>query len=109
MARTKSFDFTKIERALFETTLMDGSKLLIKMPSKGLFEKMTSLDTQGSDIASATVLESLDDICAEILSNNLADKSYDPAYVAENFDFEFKMLFLNAYMEFVTGVKDDPN
>ena len=34
-----NFDFNKIQRSFFKTTLKDGRELVVKMPMKKTFEK----------------------------------------------------------------------
>ena len=37
-----NFDFNKIQRSFFKTTLKDGRELVVKMPMKKTFEKITA-------------------------------------------------------------------
>ena len=105
----KSFDFNKIKRSFFNITMKDGKELLVKMPSKKTFEKLTSAEFLGDDTPTEEALAAFDDICAELLSNNMAGHEITAEYMGENYDFEEKLIFLNAYMDFATGVKSDPN
>lgn len=107
----KSFDFNKVKRSYFPTTLKDGTKLQVKMPAKKTFEKLLALDISeaSSKEEAVEVISALDTMCAELLSNNVAGHDVDADYMNDNYDFEEKMLFLDAYMDFVNDAKNDPN
>ena len=68
-----NFDFNKIQRSFFKTTLKDGRELVVKMPMKKTFEKITM------------------------------------KYMTDNYDTEEMGEFIKGFMNFVTGVKADPN
>ena len=40
-----NFDFNKIQRSFFKTTLKDGRELVVKMPMKKTFEKIKELES----------------------------------------------------------------
>lgn len=103
-----SFDFNKIKRSFFTAQLKDGRKLLVKMPMKKTFEKMTSLNDMG-DVSPNEAMDELGGICAEILSNNMKGEPVSTGYMVDNYDTEEMTLFVEAYMDFVSGVKSDPN
>lgn len=109
-----SFDFNKIERKYLNVTLPapDNTILIVKMPKKNTFEKMKvfqSMDEETLDIE--LLYDTLDELIAEILSNNKAGKKITTKYVAENeeLDFEAKMSFISQYMDFVNNTSADPN
>lgn len=108
---SKSFDFNKVKRSFFAITMKDATKLQVKMPVKRVFEKMLALDiSEASNEAEAKeALTALDSICAELLSNNVAGHEVTAEYMAESYDFEEKLQFLDAYMDFVNDAKNDPN
>lgn len=105
-----SFDFNKIKRTFFNVTLKDGKKLIVKMPMKKTFEKMTVIkDIDVNEMDPGDVIDTIGSLCAEILSNNMNTKKVTTEYVVENYDIEEMKAFIEGYYEFVGGVKSDPN
>lgn len=105
-----TFEFNKIPRSFFTVTLKDERRLVVKMPMKKTFEKITAV--QGMDIDSMTTgdaMDTLGGICAEALSNNMAKEKVTTKYMVDNYDIEEMTLFIDQYMNFVNGVKADPN
>lgn len=104
----KSFDFNKIERKIFNVNLKDGTILLILMPKKSTFEKMTGINID-EETPTIEALESLYEVCAEIMSNNKAGKKITTAYLEEDYELEDLWAFLDEYLDFANKAKDDPN
>jgi hypothetical protein len=105
-----TFDFNKIPRSFLTVVLKDKSKLLVKMPKKSTFEKMTALpkiDDTSMDPDAA--FDTLATICAEILSNNMQQKQVSPEYMAAEYDIEEMQAFTERFMQFCDGLKSDPN
>ena len=48
-------------------------------------------------------------MASDFLSNNLTGEEFSVDYVAENFDIEQLMGFIDAYMDFVIQEKNNPN
>lgn len=103
------FDFNKVKRSFFTAQLKDGRKFLVKMPMKKTFEKITALDSMGDTVSPDEAMDAMGGICAEILSNNMKGERVEAEYMVDNYDTEEMTLFIGAYMEFVSGVKNDPN
>lgn len=108
----RSFDFNKIERKTINVTLPDGTLLLVRMPQKRVWEKFKTfqnMDQEDTDVSE--FFDTLDNIIAEILSENKQGKKITKEYVAtcEELDFEAKMAFLEEYMDFVSSTEKDPN
>lgn len=105
-----SFDFNKIKRTFFNVTLKDGRKLVVKMPMKKTFEKISSLqEVDENEMSMDDALDTLGGLCAEILSNNMTSERVDTAYMTDNYDIEEMQLFIESYYNFAAGVKDNPN
>ena len=105
-----NFDFNKIQRSFFKTTLKDGRELVVKMPMKKTFEKITAaqeMDLEEMSVADA--MDTLGAICAEVLSNNLNKEKITMKYMTDNYDTEEMGEFIKGFMNFVKGVKADPN
>ena len=105
-----SFDFNKIKRSFFDVTLTDGRKLVVKMPMKKTFEKISSLqEVDENEMSMDDALDTLGGLCAEILSNNMTSEKVDTKYMTDNYDIEEMQLFIESYYNFAAGVKDNPN
>lgn len=105
-----TFDFNKVNRSFMTTTLKDGRRLIVKMPMKKTFEKMTAL--QEMDVDSMTIddaMDTLGGLCAEILSHNMAGERVTAEEITDNYDTEEMSALIDKYMEFVGGVKSNPN
>ena len=105
-----SFDFNKIKRTFFNVTVKDGRKLVVKMPMKKTFEKISAM--QEADVDEMSVNDAMDTIgglCAEILSNNMNSEKVTTEYMTDNYDTEEMQVFIEKYYEFAGGVKNNPN
>ena len=67
-----SFDFNKVKRSFMTVTLKDNRKLIVKMPMKKTFEKLSALQEMDTDSMTAEdAMDTLGGLCAEILSHNM--------------------------------------
>lgn len=101
-----------------EGNKIPGKKIMVRMPTKGTFEKMQDfqdITNQEEDTQAAGAIEVLHDLIAEILNNNLENinpkKPKHPvrAKDLEEYDIEECVAILNAYGEFVDELRTDPN
>lgn len=105
-----TFDFNKVKRSFMATKLKDGRKLIVKMPMKKTFEKMTALQDVDTDSMSIDdAMDTLGGLCAEILSHNMNGERVKPKEITDDYDTEEMEALIDAYMEFVGGVKNNPN
>lgn len=105
-----NFDFNKVKRSFLTVTLKDGRILPVKMPMKKTFEKMTALqevDTENMSMDDA--MDTLGGLVAEIISHNMKEEKVTTEYITGNYDTEEMEAFIDSYMNFVSGVKDNPN
>lgn len=105
-----TFDFNKVKRSFMTVTLKDGRKLIVKMPMKKTFEKMAAL--QEVDVDSMSIddaMDTLGGLCAEILSHNMTGERVTAQEITDDYDTEEMEALIDAYMEFATGVKENPN
>lgn len=105
-----NFDFNKMKRSFMTVTLKDGRKLVVKMPMKKTFEKMSAL--QEVDVDSMSIddaMDTLGGLCAEILSHNMQGERVTTNEITENYDTEEMSELIDKYMEFTGGVKNNPN
>lgn len=105
---SRKFDFGKLKRSLYTTTLKDGTVLVVNMPEKRVFERMQSITEveEDEDIKYNDLLTLL----AEILSNNKAGKEITTEYLEnEKYDIEELVEYLKDYGQFVNSLKNNPN
>lgn len=104
-----SFDFNKIKRTFFNVTLKDGRKLVVKMPMKKTFEKVSALQGMDEETNIDDALDTIGGLCAEILSHNMTNEKVTAAYMVDNYDLEEMQIFIEEYYNFTAGVKNNPN
>lgn len=105
-----TFDFNKVNRSFMTTTLKDGRKLIVKMPMKKTFEKMSALQEVDVDNMSIDdAMDTLGGLCAEILSHNMTGEKITAQEITDNYDTEEMSALIDKYMEFAGGVKNNPN
>ena len=78
-----SFDFNKVKRSFMTVTLKDNRKLIVKMPMKKTFEKLSALQEMDTDSMTKEI--------------------------TDDYDTEEMEALIDAYMEFAGGVKNNPN
>lgn len=105
-----SFDFNKVKRSLMTVTLKDNRKLIVKMPMKKTFEKLSALQEMDTDSMTAEdAMDTLGGLCAEILSHNMTGEQVTTKEITDDYDTEEMEALIDAYMEFAGGVKNNPN
>ena len=91
-------------------TLKDNRKLIVKMPMKKTFEKLSALQEMDTDSMTAEdAMDTLGGLCAEILSHNMTGEKVTTKEITDNYDTEEMEALIDAYMEFAGGVKNNPN
>ena len=107
-----SFSFNKIKRSFFTVKMKDGQSLQVKMPTKGTFQKLQTLQNMQDDdsVSVNDVMDTMAGIMADILNNNLNGVKVDPAEIADQYDLEEMTSFIAEYYEkFVGGLQNNPN
>lgn len=104
-------DFTKIQKKVLNIKLIDGNEILVRMPTKKVFDML--MDLQGNlnnlNIEDKAQIALVYDLTAKVLSNNLLGKKIDAEYLAELLDVEDISILFASYVEFVVGKVNDPN
>lgn len=104
------FDFNKVKRSFMTVTLKDNRKLIVKMPMKKTFEKLSALQEMDTDSMTAEdAMDTLGGLCAEILSHNMTGEQVTTKEITDDYDTEEMEALIDAYMEFAGGVKNNPN
>lgn len=105
-----NFDFNKVKRSFMTVTLKDNKKLIVKMPMKKTFEKLSALQEMDTDSMTAEdAMDTLGGLCAEILSHNMTGEQVTTKEITDDYDTEEMEALIDAYMEFAGGVKNNPN
>ena len=105
-----SFNFNKGKRSFMTVTLKDNRKLIVKMPMKKTFEKLSALQEMDTDSMTAEdAMDTLGGLCAEILSHNMTGEQVTTKEITDDYDTEEMEALIDAYMEFAGGVKNNPN
>lgn len=113
----KEFNMNKIKRTFWPFTLKDkkdengnvvekGKKIIVRMPQKGVFEAIKDVEANGTgeDADTSTIYN----LVAAVLNNNMGKVPVTEADVAD-YDIEECTAILNAYMEFVDELRQNPN
>lgn len=115
----KEFNCNKIKRSFWTFTMKDetdpygnttkkGERLIVRMPQKGVFEAIKELQAAEGENANGDATDTVYGLLAAVLSNNM-NKTKVTMEELEDYDIEECTAILNAYMEFVDGLKTDPN
>lgn len=104
-------DFTKIPKKFLNVKLIDGNTILVRMPTKKVFDLLIGLQENLSDLKleDKEQIDVVYDLTAKILSNNMENKRIESDYIAEILDVEDIQMFFMSYINFVTGFTNDPN
>ena len=105
-----SFSFYKMKRSFFTVELKDGRKLVVKMPKKSTFEKMSALeelDTENTTVND--VMDTLGGVVAEFLSNNMNGERITADEITEGYDIEEMHELIEQYVAFTRSMSRDPN
>ena len=113
----KEFNMNKIKRTFWPFTLKDkkdengnvvekGKKIIVRMPQKGVFEAIKDVEANGTgeDADTSTIYN----LVAAVLNNNMGKVPVTEEDVAD-YDIEECTAILDAYMEFVNELKQNPN
>jgi hypothetical protein len=104
-------DFTKTTKKFLNIKLIDGNTILVRMPTKKVFDALIHLQGNLSTLKleDAKQIEFVYDLMAQILSNNLENKKIESDYIAEILDIEDIQTLFMSYVNFVTCFTNDPN
>lgn len=108
----KSLNFNNIKRQYLNVTLNDEKQtvLLVGTPTKAIFDELTGLQEtlKAGDMAS-DALNDLYGVCAKIMSCNKTGKKITTEYLSEIFGFEELIIFINAYLGFISEIANQKN
>lgn len=103
-------NFNKSKKQFLTVTLPDEeqTKLLVKMPTKGLLDKVLALKDDVDEMDKESILQ-IYEVTAEILNRNVGNKKITAKEIGELLDFEDLFVLFNAYVEFIAGVSNQKN
>lgn len=118
MSITK-FDCNKIKHRFWPFVLKDkvdengkviekGKQIAVRMPQKRVFERIQALENIDETNADVSDTNAIYELVAAVLENNMGNVKISIEDV-EEFDIDECTQILQAYMEFVDELKNDPN
>jgi hypothetical protein len=104
-------DFTKVPKKFLNVKLIDGNTILVRMPTKRIFDVLMNLQNNLSNLKldDKEQVDFIYGLTSEILSNNLKNEKIDSEYLSGLLDVEDIQILFNSYLNFVTGHTIDPN
>lgn len=103
-------DFTKIKKKFMTVKIDEETTLYITSPRKKDLENMFAIQSilVGGEVSNEDV-NLIYDTVADLLSNNKNKTKITADYISEIFGLDDIVVFLQAYMEFVTGAISQKN
>lgn len=102
----KSFNFNKLQRKYFNTTLKNGKTYMVCMPEKATFESLYGIKKMDANDGDA--VNEVYKCVADIISNNKQGYKVT-ADDLKDYNFGEIMEYLNAYTDFVKGLGNEKN
>lgn len=104
-------DFTKAQKKILNIKLIDGNTLMVRMPTKRVFDLLSSLEDnlRNLQLNNKEQIDEVYSLTAEVLSNNLQGRKVDKEYLGEILDVEDITILFASYIDFVHGRVKDPN
>ncbi len=105
------YSFAEREKKYFDVELTDGTTLLLKMPKKSLFEKIANSQkaSKNSDEDYVAAYNEVFEIAAEILSNNISNKTFTADDIEKIINVANASAFVKEYFIAVNAIANSPN
>ena len=106
----KTFDFNTLKKQYLTTTLPDEAKttIMVGMPTKQLFDELTSLSSSLKTESDETVGE-LYSLVAKLMSRNKGGIKITREHLESCVDFEDLVAYVKSYLVFVRGIASTKN
>lgn len=110
----KTLNFNNIKKEYLTVTLPDEKRtvLMVGTPGKALLSELMSIknaiDNYGEDMSEDSI-DNLFYICARLMSRNKGGIEITKEYIEELFDIEDILIFVHAYLDFVTELASSKN
>lgn len=102
-----NLNFNKIQKQYLTVTLRDKNKttIFVGTPTKKLLDELISLNSSinNDNLNSDELGNELYEICAKLMSRNKGNVNIEKELLEDIFDIEDIMIFLKAYMDFVSS------
>jgi len=104
-------DLTKSAKRFMAINLIDDKSLMLRMPTKRVFNALVGLQTRLPEFKSNDIgmIDEMYELLSVIMSNNLNHEEISVEYLSKIIDIEDLQTIYQEYMKFVKGVSDDPN
>ena len=97
-----NFSFKNYSKPKFSVEWIDGEIVNILIPSKALFNKITRLTAFMNVKDTEKIIETLNSLAAEILSNNDAERTFTVEEL-NDVDLDFLFKFITEYVNFINN------
>ncbi|MCX4377359.1 MAG: hypothetical protein OSJ61_14445 [Lachnospiraceae bacterium] len=109
----RELNFSTSKKNFLPVVFDDNNKILVKTPTKGIVEKLTSMSDILSDLQSNAdnieALETLYEVAAEIMSNNVAKKEITSEYLEDMLDMQDIIVFFDEYSKMLNSITKSKN
>lgn len=109
----RELNFRSSKKSYLPVVFEDNTKILVKTPTKGLVERLTTLSESIEEIeSSANSSEALGAVFAlasEVMSNNVGKKEITSEYLEEMLDLQDIMTFFDEYAKLIDGINEIKN
>ena len=102
----KELNLSNTKKSFFTLTFVDGKKILVKMPTKKIFDELLNVQ---DNVESMENLDEVLSVLSSALSNNMARKNISKEYLANQLDIEDIVVIFKAYTEFVQEAANSKN
>lgn len=104
-------DLTARKEKYLDLTMLDGTMVQIKKPSKEMILELDSFNINKVKAEkSEDVFNAIEDITVKILNCNVGMRTFNTTYLHENgYDYEICGAIINAYEGFLKEVMSNPN
>lgn len=100
----KALDLRNTKKEFFTLTFKDGKKIFVSMPTKKVFDELSSIDENSEESA-----DQIYSALASALSINKAKKDITKEYLEKNVDIEDLIVIFKAYVNFVSENANQKN
>lgn len=109
----RELNFRSSRKNYLPVIFEDNNKILVKTPTKGLVEKLTTLSEMlGSleeDMANIEAIDAVYELAAEVMSNNAGKKEITSEYLEEMLDLQDILTFFDEYSILINSLNEVKN
>lgn len=109
----RELNFRSSRKSYLPVTFEDNNKIMVKTPTKGLMEKLTTLsESFGSleeDMANTEAIDAVYELAAEVMSNNVGKKEITSEYLEDMLDLQDILTFFDEYSKLINSLNEVKN